>query len=213
MVPAHLATPLLCLVTDRKLVPKGNLAEQVRLAVAGGVAMVQVREKDLSTPALAALGRKLRLVCGDALLVINGNPEAAALSGAAGVHLPEDAMPVAEARRRAEQPVLVGRSVHSVPSAMRAEADGADYLVVGTIFDSQSKPGKTPEGLALLSKVAAVVRIPVLGIGGITASNAQQVMDAGASGVAVISSILSQDDPESAARDLAKAMRAVGSKR
>ena len=213
MVAAHLATPILCLVTDRKLLREGGLVECVSKAVKGGVGMVQLREKDMSTPALAALAREVRAVSGESLLTINGDPEAAALAGAAGVHLPEDAMPVAEARRRAGSAIHVGRSVHSVAAATKAEAEGADYLIVGTIFESQSKPGKEPEGLALLKRVTGAVHIPVLGIGGINAANAGQVMEAGASGIAVISAILGQEDPEGSARGLAAAIHAVGSKR
>ena len=97
---------------------------------------------------------------------------------------------------------LVGRSVHSVEAAAKAEADGADFLVLGTVFPSRSHPGRPAAGIELVREVAAAVTPPVVGIGGITAENAGQVIEAGASGVAVISAILAEEDPRSAAAKL-----------
>ena len=208
MVPPAIGpAPVLCLVTDRGLVPPGTLAERVRLAVAGGVTMVQLREKDLDTPSLAALGREVRAVThGRALLLVNGDPEAAALVGADGVHLPQDGPPVAQVRNRLGRDSLVGRSVHSVEAATRAQSEGADYLIAGTIFQTQSKPGKEPDGLAYLRRLASAVKVPVLGIGGINAENAGSVLGTGAYGVAVISAVLGEADPEPAARRLIAGM-------
>ncbi|MBF8299127.1 MAG: thiamine-phosphate pyrophosphorylase [Dehalococcoidia bacterium] len=205
MVPTALGNnrPLLCLVTDRTLVPEGSLAGRVMRAVAGGVDMVQLREKDLPVEALVTLAKVLRVACGNSvLLMINGNPEVARMAGADGVHLPEDGPSIASIRSVAGSRVIIGRSVHSLEAAVHGEAEGADYLIVGTIFESQSKPGKDPEGLVLLEAVTQAVRIPVLGIGGINAVNAHQVVAAGASGVAVISAILGALDAERAAREL-----------
>jgi len=211
MVPKAIGpTPVLCLVTGRGLVPPGTLAERVRMAVAGGVTMVQLREKDLTTGTLASLGRELRAACdGQALLLVNGDSEAAALVGANGVHLPEDGPPIAQVRKRLGQDRLVGRSVHSVEAAVRAQSEGVDYLIAGTIFKTQSKPSKEPEGLEYLRRVITAVKVPVLGIGGINANNAGAVIQAGARGVAVISGVLSEADPDSAARRLMASMKAA----
>lgn len=210
MVPEKVAlpSPCLCLVTDRRVCLSGlSLAQRAAMAVAGGARMVQLREKDLPSEELLALARELRAAVGDAaLFIINGDPEVARAVGAHGVHLPEGAMPIAEARRRLGRPGLVGRSVHSVAAAMKAQGEGADYLIVGTVFETASKPGQPPEGLALLRAVASTVEIPFLGIGGIKAGNVAQVMEGGARGAAVISALLAALDPKAAARAMAEAM-------
>jgi len=98
--------------------------------------------------------------------------------------------------------LLIGASVHALDEAIQAERDGADYLVVGTMFNTRTHPGKVPEGPMLMQKIREAVRLPLIGIGGITAENAPSVMSAGADGVAVISEILSASDPTQAARRL-----------
>ena len=104
--------------------------------------------------------------------------------------------------------MLVGRSVHSVAGAREAQEAGADYLMVGTIFPSPSKPGVPPAGVALLEAVGAQVDLPILAIGGVTAQNAAQVIRTGAWGAAVISAILDSPSPGVAARELLQELRA-----
>ena len=101
---------------------------------------------------------------------------------------------------------LVGRSVHSADGAASAVDDGADFLVVGTMFATASHPGSEPAGPALLREIAGRCDLPLIGIGGISAGNVAEVMQAGASGVAVIRSVLAADDPRAAASELAGAM-------
>jgi len=100
----------------------------------------------------------------------------------------------------------VGRSVHSVDAALRAEGEGCEYVVAGSVFSTTSHPGGPVGGVQLVRDIAAAVRIPVIAIGGITASNARQCIDAGARGVAVISAIFDAEDPKRAAQDLWKAI-------
>jgi thiamine monophosphate synthase len=100
----------------------------------------------------------------------------------------------------------IGRSVHSVDAALRAEADGCEYLVAGSVFPTASHPGGPVGGVQLVRDIAAVVHIPVIAIGGITATNARQCIDAGARGVAVISAIFDAEDPRKAAQDLWRAI-------
>jgi len=100
----------------------------------------------------------------------------------------------------------VGRSVHSVDAALRAEGEGCEYVVAGSVFPTTSHPGGPVGGVQLVRDIAAAVRIPVIAIGGITASNARQCIDAGARGVAVISAIFDAEDPKRAAQDLWKAI-------
>jgi thiamine-phosphate pyrophosphorylase len=113
---------------------------------------------------------------------------------------------VAATRRLAGDGFIIGRSVHSVEEAVKAQDEGADYVQVGAIFPTRSHPGLSPAGPALLKSVAARVTIPILAVGGITAENVGQVMQAGARGGAVISAILDSPSPTSSGRRLAEAM-------
>jgi thiamine-phosphate diphosphorylase len=140
-----------------------------------------------------------------ALLIVNGRLDVAQVCGADGVHLPERGPSVAAARRLAGDGLIIGRSVHCAEEAVKAQDEGADYVQVGAIFPTRSHPGP-PAGLALLEGVAARVAIPVLAVGGISAANVGQVMQAGASGAAVISAVLASPSPAAAARRLAEAM-------
>ncbi|HEX9017233.1 MAG TPA: thiamine phosphate synthase, partial [Chloroflexota bacterium] len=178
-------------------------------AVGAGVSLVQLREKDLSARELVELGtRLLRPVrAAEAALVVNDRIDVALALGAEGVHLGAGSIPVAQARRLIGESGFVGMSVHSLDEAVRAERDGADYLVLGTIFDSRSHPGVHGAGPDLVRRVTSAVRIPVLAIGGITASNAGSVMEVGASGVAVITAIQSAPDVARATRALLEAIK------
>ena len=193
------------LVTDRRLAGgEDALVDAVAEAVEGGVNAVQLREKDLPEAELLPLARRLREVtAGRALLMVNGPLEVALEAEADGVHLPEHA----PAQGGGPEPhVIVGRSVHSVDAAVRAEQEGAGYLVVGPVFETASHPEAQAGGLEIIRKVVSATRVPVLGIGGITSKNAADVMRAGASGVAVISAILGAEFPGVAARELRDAV-------
>jgi thiamine-phosphate pyrophosphorylase len=208
-----LTIPCLALVTDRSLCRTLSLEEAVAQAVEGGANLVQLREKDLPAAELLALAGKLRAVTQDrALFLVNDRLDVALACAADGVHLPERGLPVAAARRLAGEAFVVGRSVHSVAEAVRAQEEGADYVQVGTIFASRSHPDQPVAGLGLLEAVAAAVSIPILAVGGITAENVGEAMAAGASGAAVISAILGAPSPLEAARTLAEAMAAVAAK-
>ena len=196
--------PGLCLVTDSSVSLHAPLEEVVAEAVSGGVGMVQVREKVMSSGDLYQLAARLRLVTrGKALLVINDRVDIALAVDADGVHLPSHSLPVCVARKLGGGRLLVGRSVHSIEEAVDAESDGADYLILGTIYGTLSHPGCLASGVGLIEVVKGCVRVPVYAIGGIKASNAEGVMRAGADGVAVIRAILGGPDPRAAARELA----------
>jgi len=202
-----LPIPCLTLITDRRLCQSLSLAEAVARAVAGGVNVVQLREKDLAAAQLVPLADRLRAITqGKALLIVNGRLDVALLCAADGVHLPEKGPSVAATRRLAGDGFIIGRSVHSVEEAMKAQDEGADYVQVGAIFPTRSHAGLRPAGPALLESVAARVAIPIVAVGGITAENVGQVMRAGASGAAVISAILDSPSPTAAARRLAEAV-------
>ena len=197
--------PGLCLVTDSSVALHAPLEKVVSEAVSGGVGMVQLREKSLSTGDLFRLAARLRrATLAKALLMVNDRLDVALAVEADGVHLASHSLPVREAKKIAGERLLVGRSVHSVEEAVVAENDGADYLILGTIYGTASHPGRPPSGPGLIEAVKARVRTHVYAIGGINASNVEEVMRAGADGVAVIRSILGAPDPGIAAREIAE---------
>lgn len=203
--------PRLMLVTDRRLCPLDELPGLVDAVVAAGVEAVQLREKDLPSDELLKVAIELVAVTRNrAALYVNGNAEVAWESGANGVQLGEDAGSLADARQNAHnsRDLCFGKSVHSVERARAAEREGADFLVLGTVFDSRSHPGGPVGGLRLVREVVASVGVPVVGIGGITAANAWGVVAAGACGVAVVSGILGATSPAEAARELREAVDA-----
>lgn len=191
-------TRRLMLVTDRNGTGKRDLVDVVAAAVTGGVDVVQVREKDLPDDALFELtNRVIEAVAGRAEVLINGRPELATRMGV-GLHLPTGAA----APHKREWPVW-GRSVHSVEEAIAAAIEEPDYLVLGTIFPTSSKPGHLGSGLPLIEAVTkAMFPLPVFAIGGITSERATSVLAAGATGIAVQSAILKAPSPEDAARVL-----------
>ena len=208
-----LPNPALCLVTDRRICPPDELPGRVAAAVAGGVDIVQLRDKEEPGGALLEIAIALREVTrGSALVLVNERADVAAACGADGVQLGEAAMPTASVRPILPESSIIGRSVHSVEGATQAEASGADFLLVGTMFATRSHPGEEPSGPGLLERIrTAGGGIPLLAIGGITADNVAQVMRAGADGAAVITAILASPDPERAASQIKSAMHdAVG---
>lgn len=204
---ATLPRPIVALVTDRNLAGGPDaLVNAVAQAVDNGVNLVQMREKDLPDAVQLALAQRLREVTnGKALLFINDSVSIAEASGADGVQLTANSRTIASARSRAARPLLIGRSVHGVDAAREAAAQGADLLVVGTVYDSPTHPGQPPAGVGLVGWCAQP-GVPVIGIGGITTQNAGAVMQAGASGVAVISAVLGSANPADAAAQLAAAV-------
>ena len=191
------------LITDRSRLRGRPLEEVAAQAVEGGAHAVQLREKDLSAAALYELAAPLYAALrGRALLLVNGRIDVALAIGADGVHFPEHGLPAKQARDMAKDVCIIGHSVHSPEAAVAAEAEGADYLQVGTVFETTSKPGRPAAGLSLLREVRDAVSIPVIAVGGIDATNAAGVIAAGADGIAVIGAIMDADDPREAARDL-----------
>jgi thiamine-phosphate pyrophosphorylase len=193
--------PCLCLVTSVSVCGDAEtLVSRVAAAVKGGVNMVQLREKDMPGGDLLELALRLKEVTQErALLFVNERIDVALACGAEGVQLGERALPVAEAKRISDGELLIGRSVHSLEGAMEAAEAGADMLMVGTMFATASHPGTRPAGVGLLQEIASWVSLSLIGIGGIEADNAAQVIEAGATGVAVIRSVLAAPDPEKAA--------------
>ena len=206
----ELPSPCLALVTDRHAAPSRPLDTVVAAALDGGVNVVQLREKDLSARELWALATRLReLTEGRALFLVNDRLDVALAAGADGVHLAGHSLPVPAARAALGQRRLIGCSVHDAAEAEAAARGGADYLLVGTLYPSRSHPGREGAGPRLVEELRGVVDVPLVGIGGITARTAREVLIAGARGVAVISAIMAASDPAAAAARLRDALRTV----
>ena len=199
------------LVTQRDLSAGRSTEEVVEAALAGGIDVVQVREKDHTAREQLATAERLRdlTAAADVPLIVNDRVDIARAADADGVHLGDDDVPVDVARDQLGADAIVGRSVSTVEAANAAEAAGADYLGVGAVYATSSKDVDEDEqaiGLARIEAIADAVDIPFVGIGGVTADNAADVVAAGADGVAVISAITQADDPEAATRDLNEAV-------
>lgn len=195
----------LYLVTDEALAGPRGVEAVVRAAVAGGVTMVQVREKDGDARAFLAHTRELGAVLRTlgVPLIVNDRVDVALAAGADGVHVGQGDLPCAEVRRLVGPHRLVGVSVGSVDEAQQAERAGADYLGVSPIFATPTKPDAPPPvGLEGLRAIRSAVRLPLVAIGGIHAGNAAQILAAGADGIAVVSAIMAAPDPTAAAREL-----------
>ena len=199
----------LILVTDRHQTKGRPLLSVLAQALKAGTLSIQLRERDLTAKELLAVADQIgQLVrpLGSQLLVNDRLDIALSLQGA-GVHLRSDSLPLTTARRLVGADRLLGVSVHSVSEAVQAEADGADYVVFGPIYETPSKHryGR-PLGLTTLKEATRAVRVPIVGIGGVTAARAWDVRSAGAFGVAVITAVLGAENPEAATRALLEAV-------
>jgi len=195
----------LYLVTDPGLTRDRPLLQVVAEALEGGVTAVQLRDKQASPRDLMELGTEMRRIAHryGAPFLVNDRVDLALALEADGVHVGREDLPPLEARRLMQRPRILGVSAGSVREALAAQEAGADYLGVGPVFATATKPDSgEPIGLAGLAAVAAAVRVPVVAIGGIHGGNAASVIEAGAAGVAVISALVSAADPEAAAREI-----------
>lgn len=196
-----LANARLLLVTD----PRPDLVERVAAGVRGGVDVVQLRDKYASREELLPLAGELREVCerGGALFTVNDDIELARLAGAAGVHLGGDDAPTVEARSALGAEIVVGRSAGSVEEVRAVVRDGADYVGVGAVYATPTKPEGQVAGLDFIRTLAREeLSVPWFAIGGVTLETAPEVAGAGAWGFAVVRAVLDADDPEAAAREL-----------
>lgn len=187
-----------------RLPPEASrLLDAIEDCLAAGLRAVQLREKDLAARELLALAAPLREATRrhGARLVVNDRLDVAQAAEADGVQRTGQSLPVAVLRRLAPPPFLIGASVHSLAEAIQVEAEGADFVVFGPIYDTASKRAYgAPQGLEALRRVTASVRRPVIAVGGIDPRRAPEVMAAGASGVAAIGAFLSAAKPGDAVK-------------
>ncbi len=200
----------LYVITDRLLSRGRSHADVIRKAIDGGATCIQLREKDASSRELYLLACELRAITRekDAVLIINDRLDIALAVGADGVHLGQDDLPVAAARRIVPSEMILGVSVDNPRQAREAQAMGASYLGAGAVFATATKADAgEPVGLQALAEICRGVDIPVVGIGGINLHNAGQVIQAGAAGAAVISAIVAADDITLAASEIARVIK------
>ena len=202
---------LLYAVTDRAWTLRRTLYEQIEEALAGGVTLLQLREKHLTRPELIAEAKALLPLCHNygAPLIVNDDAEAAVLSGADGVHVGMEDCPVAELRRRFGPDLIIGATAKTVEQARRAEAAGADYLGVGAVFPSPTKSSALRITAAQLKEICSSVSIPAVAIGGIGGDNMAQLQGCGMAGFALVSAIFGAKDISRAAASLKEQARAV----
>jgi thiamine-phosphate pyrophosphorylase len=202
----------LYLVTDRGLCGGRDLEEVVAQAVQGGVACVQLREKDLGTRAFVSLAVALKTLLAPAKvpLIINDRLDVALAAGADGLHVGQDDMPCELVRRFMGPGAIIGLSVESWEDVERAQDLDVDYLGVSPVFPTPTKTDtKAAWGLEGIQRIRAYSRHPLVGIGGLNLGNVAQAVRAGADGIAVVSAICAAADPRLAARDLADRIQAA----
>ena len=182
----------LLVITDRKKCRTKSLEEVVKTSCACGIKAFQLREKDLTASELLLLARRLRKITTGhrAKLIINDRLDIALLSNADGIHSPENGISPKQSKRFNKN-LIVGKSTHSLNSAIEAGKNGFDYIIFGPVFRTQSKVkyGK-PKGLNELKRVCNKVNIPVIAVGGINPGRAEKCIRAGAHGAAVIGAIM-----------------------
>ncbi|MCZ6874358.1 MAG: thiamine phosphate synthase [bacterium] len=195
----------LYVITDANLMPRDRFVNMVEAAVQSGATMVQLREKNTPRDAVVSLGREVLAVTRryNALLIVNDDPTVARDIGADGVHVGWQDPAVAETRAIVGDDVISGVSCYGeLSKAVAAEQAGADYVAFGSPFPSPTKSSKGRTPIGIFQQAKQCVTLPIFAIGGINIGNAQQLIDAGADGVAVVSGVFGAPDVATAARDL-----------
>ena len=184
-------------ITDEKLIPASAFADTVELALKGGAAIVQYRDKSWDNEKRLQQAKRLRALCNqyEATLIINDDIALAKTVGADGVHLGEDDASIAQARSMLGDQAIIGVSCYNdVERAIDAESNGADYVAFGAMFNSNTKPNARSASYGLIRTAKTRLGIPVCAIGGIDKSNVAEVVAAGADMTALVSGLFSSDD-------------------
>ena len=194
----------LYLVTDSTNRNIDSFCRIVEQALQGGVTLVQLREKTATSREFYQRALRIKEVTDrfQVPLIINDRLDIALAVNAAGLHIGQEDLPVAVARRLLGPEKILGATAATVADALAAQAAGADYLGSGAVYPTGTKPGKAILPLSVLTQIKQALRIPVVAIGGITAENIGPVRDAGVDGVAVVSAIMDSADPTTAAKTL-----------
>ncbi len=185
---------------------ESEFLDAVAASLAGGVDIVQLREKNMAANKIVELGKKIKQLCAqfDAIFIVNDRVDIAFVLEADGVHLGQDDMDVASARKILGQNAIIGVSTHAPKQAQKAVEDGADYIGAGPVFTTPTKPGRASVGLDYIKWVAENIEVPAYAIGGIDLTNVDEVLDSGVQkanlGVAVVRAIINAPRPDEAAQ-------------
>jgi len=199
----------LYLVTSQRLSRGRSTEKIVKAALAGGVRLIQLREKDMPFPQLVQLAGKIRVMTkkAGALLIINDCLDLALAVGADGVHLGQDDLPVAYARKIAPD-LIIGASTHSLKEAIAAQRAGASYVNIGPIFPTRTKKwDKKFLGIRKMKRIASRLKIPFTVMGGIKAEHIPALVKAGTKTIAVVTAVTAADNPQRAAKQLLALIR------
>ena len=192
---------LLYAITDRGSLDKKVFFEKIEEALQGGVTILQLREKELDENSFTDEAIEVKALCRKygIPLIINDNVNVALKSGADGVHVGIEDMPIDEIRRKAPDSFIIGATCKTVEQAQSAESLGADYMGVGAVFPSPTKKNAVRITREQLKEICSSVSIPAVAIGGITLENVGELQGGGMSGIAVVSAVFSADDIQKAA--------------
>ncbi len=196
----------LYLILDRDVLDYAGLLSVAKKAISAGVDIIQLRDKIGHNKNTLSLVIKLREVTRHkkTIFIMNDRLDLALLSDADGLHLGQDDIPIQQARNLLGKKKLIGISCHTLQQALTAESEGADYIGLGPIFATQTKPGFSALGIEIISAVKAKLKIPFFPIGGINSTNLQHILNAGASNIAVCRAICWQREAGKAAKILKK---------
>ncbi|MFC1861647.1 thiamine phosphate synthase, partial [Chloroflexota bacterium] len=200
----------LYIIIDTQALRGHSHIEMARRVINGGARIIQLRDKMSNKRQLLTIAQQLKELCAEhnVLFIVNDHLDIALATGADGVHVGQEDLPVKAARKLIPADTILGCSVTTVELAMAAQSEGADYLGVGAMYATSSKETVTVVGLGRLREVRQAVALPLVAIGGITMDNASEVIAAGADAVAMISAILHAGDAEETARQIIKRLEA-----
>lgn len=197
------------ILTDTVLQSRFSHMEITRLAIAGGADTIQYRQKSGSTRQMIEIARNMKRLCSEAgvMFIVNDRLDVAIAAEADGVHLGQDDFPIPMARELLGEGRIIGGSAATLDEARKCLSEGADYVGFGPVYPTSSKDDAGPvSGIDILKQVVEIVPLPIIAIGGVGAENIPGVMRAGAHGIAVISAVCCQDDPEESTRALYQAL-------
>ncbi len=197
------------ILTDTVLQSRFSHMEITRLAIAGGADTIQYRQKSGTTREMIEIARNMKRLCSEAgvVFIVNDRLDVAIAAEADGVHLGQDDFPIPMARELLGEGRIIGGSAATLDEARKCLSEGADYVGFGPVYPTSSKDDAGPvSGIDILKQVVDIIPLPIIAIGGVGPENIPDVMRAGARGIAVISAVCCQDDPEGAARSLYQAL-------
>ena len=197
------------LLTDMVLQSRFSHMEITRLGIAGGADTIQYRQKSGSTREMIEIARNMKRLCSEAgvTFIVNDRLDVAIAAEADGVHLGQDDFPIPMARELLGEGRIIGGSAATLDEARKCLSEGADYVGFGPVYPTSSKDDAGPvSGIDILKQVVEIIPLPIIAIGGVGPENIPDVMRAGARGIAVISAVCCQDDPEEATRALYQAL-------